>query len=516
MPLVNAKCTNCGANLKIDDTKDAAICEYCGSAFIVEKAINNYNVNVSNTNNITADVVNVYEEHLYSSPLNAFHIENPGKLTAYYGYDTDVVIPEIVKTIESYSFDKNEMIKSISIPNSVEKIEQWAFSGCKSLQKVVLSDKLSYIGMAAFGRGCDSLEEVTVPTRLQQEITSGSEPINGLLVGLAFRECKSLKSVQLPNGITEIQPGAFENCTSLQEVQLPVNLKILSGFKGCTSLETIDIPEGVTTIGVNAFSGCTNLKTIHLPNSVKKIDEDAFVDCVELSSINLSEEMEIEEGAFAGCKKLEPQLASMSISIAPKNKLKAQYEEMLAKEQAANQPKQKTEIDILRNAKCSAYELRQSPKSLEAIELIKSDKWKKTSDISNLKAKNYINYNKNGAFFNIELEFKKRITTDEGKEFFVESKKNQFCSTSRTTSSESLSKMAAKKLCLEKAEECFDILRQKASEQIEYVEASVVIDISDSGTHRSQRIVLFRDGYYYISGTGLEYWIDFIKQVNGD
>ena len=48
MPLVNAKCTNCGANIKIDDNKEAAVCEFCGSAFIVEKAINNYNI----TNNI--------------------------------------------------------------------------------------------------------------------------------------------------------------------------------------------------------------------------------------------------------------------------------------------------------------------------------------------------------------------------------------------------------------------------------------------------------------------------------
>ena len=43
MPLVQAKCTNCGSNLEIDNTKDAAICPYCGTAFIVEKAINNYN-----------------------------------------------------------------------------------------------------------------------------------------------------------------------------------------------------------------------------------------------------------------------------------------------------------------------------------------------------------------------------------------------------------------------------------------------------------------------------------------
>lgn len=59
MPLVNAKCTNCGANLKVDSNKDAAICEFCGSAFIVEKAINNYNI--TNNNNIHANVVNIYE-----------------------------------------------------------------------------------------------------------------------------------------------------------------------------------------------------------------------------------------------------------------------------------------------------------------------------------------------------------------------------------------------------------------------------------------------------------------------
>ena len=55
MPLVNAKCTNCGATLKVDDRQDAAVCEYCGSAYIVEKAIQNYNYYV--TNNINADNV---------------------------------------------------------------------------------------------------------------------------------------------------------------------------------------------------------------------------------------------------------------------------------------------------------------------------------------------------------------------------------------------------------------------------------------------------------------------------
>lgn len=50
MPLVAARCTQCGANIEVDDSKEAGICKYCGTAFVTEKAINNYIIN--NTFNI--------------------------------------------------------------------------------------------------------------------------------------------------------------------------------------------------------------------------------------------------------------------------------------------------------------------------------------------------------------------------------------------------------------------------------------------------------------------------------
>ena len=63
MELVNAICPNCGASLNVDENKDAAICQYCGSAYIVKKAIEKYNVNYINhtTNNINANVVNIVD-----------------------------------------------------------------------------------------------------------------------------------------------------------------------------------------------------------------------------------------------------------------------------------------------------------------------------------------------------------------------------------------------------------------------------------------------------------------------
>lgn len=76
MSLMLAKCTQCGGNLQIDNEKEAAVCPYCGSAFIVEKAIQLYKFN--------ADVVKVYggecgrdsEDSLYETGLKALNARN--------------------------------------------------------------------------------------------------------------------------------------------------------------------------------------------------------------------------------------------------------------------------------------------------------------------------------------------------------------------------------------------------------------------------------------------------------
>lgn len=57
MPLVPAKCTQCGANIQVDSKLDAAVCDSCGTPFIVEKAIQHYHT--TNITNVSAGVVNV-------------------------------------------------------------------------------------------------------------------------------------------------------------------------------------------------------------------------------------------------------------------------------------------------------------------------------------------------------------------------------------------------------------------------------------------------------------------------
>lgn len=64
MPLVPALCTQCGSKLEIDSAQEAAICPFCKTPFVTEKAINNYNTtNVTNIGNLHADVVNVSEDN---------------------------------------------------------------------------------------------------------------------------------------------------------------------------------------------------------------------------------------------------------------------------------------------------------------------------------------------------------------------------------------------------------------------------------------------------------------------
>jgi len=52
MSLVAAKCTQCGDNIEVDDSKEAGICKSCGTAFVTQKAINNYNITKNITKNI--------------------------------------------------------------------------------------------------------------------------------------------------------------------------------------------------------------------------------------------------------------------------------------------------------------------------------------------------------------------------------------------------------------------------------------------------------------------------------
>lgn len=62
MGLIAAKCSQCGAALEVDDTKDVYICKYCGTAYIAKQEI--HNNNIKNTYNIQHASINVQGANL--------------------------------------------------------------------------------------------------------------------------------------------------------------------------------------------------------------------------------------------------------------------------------------------------------------------------------------------------------------------------------------------------------------------------------------------------------------------
>ena len=123
----------------------------------------------------------------------------------------------------------------------------------------------------------------------------------------AFYYCGQLTTITLSSGLTSIGEAAFEGCSLLGNVTLPKGLTAIgnNAFYYCEAIEEIAIPEGVTTIGAYAFCGCSSLTSVSIPTSIRTIGESAFKDCTGLTSIELGANVQsIGQGFLEGCKSL--------------------------------------------------------------------------------------------------------------------------------------------------------------------------------------------------------------------
>ena len=119
---------------------------------------------------------------------------------------------------------------------------------------------------------------------------------------------KSMQTVAVPEGVTEIQDGAFTSCENMKSISLPSTLRKLSGevFNSCTSLESLVIPEGVTEIGSGIFERCSSLSTISFPSTLTTIGGGAFISCASLKNITIPASVtSIGDNAFYEIEGLE-------------------------------------------------------------------------------------------------------------------------------------------------------------------------------------------------------------------
>lgn len=175
-----------------------------------------------------------------------------GVLTAYYGWQKNIVIPGTVKKIDEKVFRNKTFIYSVTIPAGVTSIGAEAFSGCTNLGSLSIGSGLKTIGESAFAG------------------------------------CKSLGRVQLPSSVTSIGASAFMNCSVLSSINIPSGVTIIRNntFSGCSRLSTT-LHTGITSIGDNAFNGCGGITSVTLGDDFTTLGDRAFANCTSLSEVNL-------------------------------------------------------------------------------------------------------------------------------------------------------------------------------------------------------------------------------------
>ena len=203
---------------------------------------------------------------------------------------TEIYIPHGVTSIGMGAFNKRTDLLSIEIPDSVTNIERYAFDDCLKLEKVYYgADIETWCNIKFSGSSSNPLNgggtlyingvavrDLVIPDTIEKIET------------YAFNGC-SCSSIKIPDSVKSIGYGAFENCSSLTSVKIPDSVKSIDGttFEGCSSLTSIEIPDSVTYIGACAFLGCSSLTNIEIPDSVTSIGDYAFRNCTGLTDVKI-------------------------------------------------------------------------------------------------------------------------------------------------------------------------------------------------------------------------------------
>lgn len=188
----------------------------------------------------------------------------------------------------------NEVL-SVEIESGVTAIATDAFRMCRNLSGIIIPDTVTSIGNFAFWY-CPNLQSINIPNT----VTS--------IGNNAFQGCTALSGIIIPNGITRINNYVFNGCSSLSSITLPDTLTSIGSFAfyNSSSLRSITIPNTVTSIGEYAFTSCSALESINLPNTITSIGTSTFSGCSSLRSFIIpSSVTNIGSGAFAACTNLE-------------------------------------------------------------------------------------------------------------------------------------------------------------------------------------------------------------------
>lgn len=174
---------------------------------------------------------------------------------AFYGCKNlkKLTIPETVEYIGGGAFYGCSNIWSLTY-NAINAECERFMEPNAPLEKIVIGDKVRRLPRGIFsGR---EFTEVALPACLER------------IDDYAFYGCKNLTTINLSDSIRYIGDNAFYGCSSLKNIHWPLRLTTIGSraFRQ-TALETISLPEGVTSVGDGAFYVCPFAKTVYIPST---------------------------------------------------------------------------------------------------------------------------------------------------------------------------------------------------------------------------------------------------------
>ena len=156
-----------------------------------------------------------------------------------------------VTAVSPYAFKGFVNLQSVELPDDITSIGESAFYECP-LTSIVIPDSVTSIGRYAF-YNCTALESIEF----------GENSSLNTIDEFAFSGCNSLESFVIPSGVIRVESYLFYGCTSLASVRLS-NITVISYamFEHCSNLQSIIIPASVVGIEGAAFHRCDNLREV--------------------------------------------------------------------------------------------------------------------------------------------------------------------------------------------------------------------------------------------------------------
>ena len=184
---------------------------------------------------------------------------------------TSIAIPANVTIIDQYAFGKCGSLASVSIPASVTEIINNPFSGCNNLSSITVDEgNLNYkiVDGVLYSKDDKTLIAYPIP----KSGTTYTIPASVTkIVDEAFSGCSGLTSVTIPASVTSIGNNAFEKCTGLTSVTIPAGVTSIGSFafNSCSNLASVTIYAKELDMGdMEVFSGNADSRIIYVFNDI--------------------------------------------------------------------------------------------------------------------------------------------------------------------------------------------------------------------------------------------------------